>query len=873
MKLLSAIRFTVTSLLGRRRADRELDEELAYHLDRETARYEELGMSAGAARREALKQFGGIERYREECRDVRRTRWLDDARQDVRLTFRLVRQRPVFAGSVIAITAIAIAACVATFSIVNGTLLVPLPFDEPDRVTSLQLESVEGTSGAIPAETYHRIATASSRLFEAIGSGVPGNTVLTVDGEPKQVRTEAITSSLLRVYGIAPLLGRGFSEDEVTQQAHVALLGYTVWVTRFGADSGIIGQAVVLDGVSHTVIGVMPARFRSHRAEEPAVWLPRRVPPPGEPGATTNALVRLAPGVTRGRAEAWLASMGRVAMASVVRTDSVVARPILVPVSDLILGNVRRPMRVLLGAVLLVLALATANVGTLLLARWTSRGHELALRRALGASAGRETRYLMTESGVLALVGGSIGVLAAVWLVSAARTLGREILPRPEAVSMDWRVALFALTAVLAAGMAAGLVPAMVARRRPVVLGPTTSRVTTRVHGASGGLVVLQIALSVMLVIGAGLLMKGFLHVLPDEPGFALENRATVTVRLRGRAAFRTDTPAERRFVHDVIRRMSDVAGVREVAATTYLPFIRMFALSEIEIPGVRHEGKPFTAFRSTVTPNYLGLMRIPIVAGRGFSETDIEGAERVAVINQTAAARWWPGQNPVGRRLTYTERRERTSATVVGVTRDARLSGTDTQVRPELYVPVAQGSIGMVSFIARTDGAGRANARDLERTVWSVAPDLPIESTTDLATIARESVGPARFYSATMSAFAGVAVALTTLGVYGLLAFMVAARRREIGIRLALGAPRPAVGRMVVRRSLTLGIGGVVAGTLGARALTRHLESLLLEVGPTDPAVFIGTGVGVLLVAIGASLAPAVQAIRVDPMTVIHAE
>ncbi|HEX6053685.1 MAG TPA: FtsX-like permease family protein, partial [Gemmatimonadaceae bacterium] len=536
------------------------------------------------------------------------------------------------------------------------------------------------------------------------------------------------------------------------------------------------------------------------------------------------------------------------------------------------LGNVRRPMLVLLGAVLLVLILTTANVATLFLARWTSRAHELGVRRALGASASRETRHLMTESGVLAGLGGVLGIIISVWLVSAVRTLGGHVLPRVESITVDWCVLAFAIVTTLATGAAAGLAPAVAARRRPVTLGST--RVTTRAPGALAALVVAQVALSVMLVIGAGLLMKGFLRVLPEDPGFALDNRATVTVRLGERAAMSSDDPeGQRRFVRDVIAGMARIDGVREVAATAYLPFVRMFALSEIEVPGVPQDGRPFTAFRTTVTPNYLELMRIPVVAGRGFTAGDDGTAERVVVINQTAAARWWPRQTAVGQRVTYTRGRQRVTATVVGISRDARLSGTDTRVRPELFEPLAQGSLNMVSFVAHTDGRSRVTARDLERAVWAVKPDLPVETTTDLATLARESVGPARFYTMTMAAFAGIAVTLTGLGVYAILAFIVAARRREIGIRFALGAPRRHVGTIIVRRAFVLGAAGVVIGSLGARVLTRYIETLLLEVGPTDPTIFLGTALGVLLLAVVAALIPALSAVRVDPLTVMQVE
>jgi predicted permease len=324
---------------------------------------------------------------------------------------------------------------------------------------------------------------------------------------------------------------------------------------------------------------------------------------------------------------------------------------------------------------------------------------------------------------------------------------------------------------------------------------------------------------------------------------------------------------AARRFVSEVGDRMRRVRGVRDVAMMSFPPFLGSASIAEIRVPGRPAPAKPFNAFQNLVSENYFDVMRIPMRSGRSFTTRDNDGSDPVAIVNETAASRWWPGETPIGRSVVVSRGRTETSVTVVGVSRDGRLMGQDTKVRPEIYLPMSQGNPRFVTFIAHTSVDPPLLARELQRAVWSVAPRLPIETTTDLASIASESLRTTRFFSVAMSSFATVAVGLSGLGIYGLLAFAVARRRREIGIRIALGAPATAVGGSVLRRALVLGIAGVASGIVLARWLSRYLESLLLEVGATDATVFTATAIGVLFVALLAACAPVVQAVRVDPI------
>jgi putative ABC transport system permease protein len=868
MKALSALWFSVRSLVIRRRADTELDEELAYHIEREAAMYEHQGMSRADARREAHRQFGGVARYRDECRDVRRTTWLDDARADIGFALRLIRLYPGFSANVILISALGIAACATTFSIVSGILLSPLPFSAPDRIGWIELRSAEGSASvALPIDAYLRVA-AGSPVIEAIAAFRPSGAAVEWNGEPERIRTELVTPSFFRVFGITPIVGRVFTTDETAQQTPVALLGYETWRTRFNEDPAVVGRRLSLDDVSYTIVGVMPARFRAHFSSEPDLWLPLGVTrTDARADGTVNAVARLAPGVTRPKAAAWLATVTHAKIESNTQADSVAASPTLQPITELVYGYVRRPLLVLLGAVLLVLVLVCANVATMFLARSAARDRELSVRRALGASNGRQLRQLVAESATLSAIGGLLGTVASYWVVGGIRGLGFRVLPRMDAVTLDWRVLMFAVVGTILTGIIGGLTPAFSAWRDTTARIGASSGARVTGQRTSSTLVVVQITLSVVLLVGAGLLVKGFLRVLPTEPGFAVENRATLSIALRGLPWFPdTGRFAARRFIHDVDERMRRVSGVRDVAATSFLPFFGSVSIANIGVVGRPVPVKPLTAFQNLITSNFFDVMRIPLRRGRAFSNADGEGGDRVAIVNETAAARWWPGENPIGRQVNV-EDRERFVATIVGVVGDGRLFGTDTKIRPQIYFPVAQSHPRNVAFVAATSSDPRSLSHDLKRAIWSVAPRMPIGSATDLATLASESLRRARFFSWAMGVFAATAVALSALAVYGLLAFAVVQRRREIGIRLALGAPRRRIGALVLKRAVALGASGVIVGIALARGLSRYMESLLIEVTATDATVFGSTAVAVLAVAIIAACVPAYQALHVDPV------
>jgi predicted permease len=770
----------------------------------------------------------------------------------------------MFSANVIGIAAVGIFASTATFSIVSGILIQPLPFRDAERVGFIQLETDRTSSARLAMDAY-RLLEAKTSIFEAVAASSPGNTVLSVHNEPEQVRIELVTSSFARVYGIAPVLGRFFSESEAAARVPVLLLGYDAWQSRFRGDSSIVGQPISVDGAPYTVIGVMPPNFRATRASEPVLWLPA-LPGTNNNGAAvsaTNAFVRLRPDVTVAAANDWLGSALTSRVESLATRDSVLARGRFVPVTSVIIGDIDRPLKVILGAVSLVVLLVATNLGTLFLVRAAAQSGEVALRRALGASFGRQLRASVTESTLLTGLGGVIGVVGAWWTVKALRTLGAGTLPRIQDVTLDWRVVVFASVSVMVAGVIAGF-------PRMAVTGG--SRTVTPLRRLSSTLVTAQVTLSVLLLVGSGLLVKGFFRVLPSRPGFTVSHRAVVSMRVAGRSAFDASKAENvRKLADDIRTQMRAIDGVNDVAVSAYIPFVRVFSLIDVKVSGSTAQRERLNAFTNTVTPNYFAVMGIPIRAGRGFTELDRDGAMSVVMVNETAARRWWPGQSAVGQPVSFDQDDRAIAATVIGVAADARLLGTDTRIRPEMYVPLAQGSTGWLSFIVQTSRPPKAIGRELRGAVWTVVPGLPVESSTDLATLANESVRQARFFTTSLTAFALCAAVLAALGIYTLVAFGVTARRREIGIRIALGAPRVRVARLVVTQSAAVVGVGIVLGLIGARWLTQLMQSMLLEVTATDASVFATAAAVALGIAIVVGSIPTIRAVRANPGEVLR--
>jgi putative ABC transport system permease protein len=697
-----------------------------------------------------------------------------------------------------------------------------------------------------------------------------------------------VSAAMFSLLGWQPILGRTFTDDEERRAAPVVVLAEPLWRRRFAGDSALVGRTIPLNGVATVVVGIRGRGFSGARpglTQTPLLWTPMGTAP-----QSASLIVRLGDGVQPLVATQWLARTLADRVPNVARTDSVAATPELVPLRDIAIGDVERPLLLLLGGVAFLVLLVTVNVATLQLAKGAAREREFAIRAALGASRLRQVRHVMLESGLLAAAAGAAGTLIAIAGTSVLKALGGGIIPRLSTVTIDWRVLLFATSVTGGCALVSGLVPAWLAAKPNLASGLTGSARLDRgsAHrwgGIRGALVVTEIALAVVLFVGAGLMIKGFLRVMPAEPGFSVADRTRVPVRLAAGVTGSTHRVyddsvhgAERRivFANAVRERMQQIPGVRDVAITSFVPLVRESAVSEVRPGGATAStgSTALTAHHRAVSANYFDVMEMRVLGGRAFDVRDHAGAPRTVIINETAAQRWWPAGQALGRTVTFTEgSRAHAVAEVVGIVSDVRFSGHDTRARPELYVPLEQAPPRVMNFIAHTVAESPSLVAPLRRAVWAVDPRLAIDDVEPMDVVVQSSVAVPRFYASVMGAFALVALVLASAGIHSILAYAVSRRSREIGIRMALGAQRPRVVGLIVRQGMTLTLAGIVAGVLASMALTRFLQAMLFEVRPNDPVVF-GASVGLLVVvALAACVAPATRAVRIDPLLTVRGE
>ncbi|MGH7582824.1 MAG: ADOP family duplicated permease [Gemmatimonadales bacterium] len=878
MRIWHMLRYFLRSLFRGRSMDAELDAELRDHVARDAAARTAAGADPGEAHRLASVALGGVTRHAESARDARGWRWARDAGTDIRHAVRLLRRYPGFAVATIGITALGIAATTVVFSAVNGVLLRPLPFPKPDQLAMVMLTNANAEDGFFSGPTvdfYPELRQQPAVM--AAGVYGMGSSVISKHGEPQMASLEYLTPSALALLGRTPILGRVFTDDDADRDAPVIVLSHVTWLQRFGGDSSAIGRTIVIDGRSLTVIGIMPADFRGPRLLGPAGWLPARISHGtvfvnGAPKRGGTILVRLRDGLSAAAASQLLSARIHPRIFDPFSRDSTAGRVRVERLGDVVILDSREPLEILGGAVAFVLLLVAVNVSALTLARAAQREHEMAVRRALGAGRSRRIRQSTVEVLFLMAIGGTIGVALARVGVMLFVNAGVDILPRLGDIRLDRGVLGVAAGLTLLAALLAASVPAVSIWRgdaepfRGMTASPGTRRGRLR-----AALVAVEIALSVILLIGAGLLMKGFVRVAPTAPGFAIDHRAAISVSLVDSLGTHDDSAAAHlAFVRRVEERFRQVRGVVDVAATSILPLTG----TSVMYP-VTPDGKPVHGYghQRAVTPNYLALMRMPVLAGRGLEGADGVGAPAVTVVNQTAAAHWWPGTNPVGHTLSWGQGNDRHSATVVGIVRDARVFGTDTTHATEFYVPYAQAPWRMLTFVVETSGDPGAVIPDLKRELWSVAPGLPIQNAMTLSQLTSDAVKSARLYTVMMAVFAAMALVLAAAGIFSVVAFAVAERRREIAIRLALGSPPARLGGLVIRQSAVVAGCGIAAGILAARLLTKYMESILVAVTPTDTGVFVATAVGLAVVVVVACAIPVRRALATDPLAAMRVE
>ncbi len=873
----------------RRSFERDVEDELRFHMEMVAERQLARGCSPDDVCALTHKEFGSMERYKEEIRDARGLTFGDDVGRDIRFAFRTLRRTPGFTLIALITFALGIGANTAIFSVVNAVLLRPLPYPNAARVVRL-FETQEGVPGYgavnyLNAMDWKRDATNS---FERMGAYYVSNITMDSDGEPERLREGVLSTEVLPALGTKPLLGRMFlPEEEIRGKHRVLILGEALWRRRFASDPSIVGKTVTLESTPFIVVGVMPAGFnfppgpRQVDLYAPFVPPPQAVDPRARGWHWLQVVALLKPGVAIDRANLELKQVAaRIANAepsSMAKRSTAV-----ITLRESLVGDVRGMLYVLLGAVFLVLLIACANVASLLLARNASRKKDVAVRVALGASRRQLARQFLTESIVLALLGATLGLGVSWALLKVLVTLGPQALPVGTNIPIDIRVMLAMLGAAVLCGLAFGVAPALQLSSDNVSGGLAGLTVKTT-HGGEmrrfrSALVVAQVALSLMLLVGAGLLMRGFVALQSTDPGIVSERvltaRVAVPRRLLRSASIETD-----QLLRPMLERVRAVPGVRSAAINSLLPVDQSgttasFWVDRTTWPAPGNE--PLLEVR-VISPGFLATMGIRLKAGRDFTESDDTTGTLKTIVNEATVQRLMPGENAIGRHLLQGRPPNATEFEIIGVASNVKQSGLDVPVSPEMYTPYADTRVdwagGDMSLVVKTAVPEASIVPDVRQAVKDVARDVALLNIRTMNEVIEQSLSDRKFTLALFVIFAGVALALAVSGLYGVIYYLVTQRTREIGIRVALGADKMRVVRLVLQQGLVLVAGGIVVGLTGAFLLSRMLGNLLYGVGTHDPLTFASVAVVLGTVAMLATAFPAWRAARVDPVIALRAE
>lgn len=872
------------SLFRRKQVEQELDEELRYHLDRQVEDNIAKGMAPDQARFAALRVIGGIEQHKENCRDVRRVTFMEDLARDFRYGLRAMLHNPGFTSVAVLTLALGIGATTAIFSVVYGILLQPLPYPDDDRLVNvIQSYPQKGLATWGLSQANFALYRDHNHVFEGIAAYTSAGYNLTGGASPERLQASSVTVDFFDVLGVQPGWGRAFRPEEDTPGKNsVCILSYGLWQRRFGGDAQIIGQSLVLNNTPTEIVGIMPQGFAfPNRNVE--LWLPLGLNPERRSPYTLVGIARLKPGMPVSQAEAettdifWSASREDPAIAGATAPPPPDAdmKTIVRPLKELIIGDTKTPLLVLLGAVGLVLLIACANVANLLLARATSRTRELALRLALGATSGRVIRQLLTESLLLALVGGAMGAALA-WLgVGLLRQLpSLQQLPRLAEVSVNPTVLAFTAALALLTGLLFGLAPAVRAYKIGLQAGMregmrgSASRASRQLNSL---LVATQFALCLVLLISAGLLLKSFQRLISISPGFKPENVLSMRLALPSSKYASGDQTVQ--FFDNLLERVRSLPGVRSAAVVSLLPFSGGATSDGFVVEG--HEPEPGgvapNAQDRVVSPGYFQTLEIPLLRGRDFLASDRVDSPLVAIVDDTLASRYWADGDAIGKRIRYAWSDQ--WMTIVGVSAAIKNGKLTEKLEPHFYYPYAQEPSRQMYLTVRTTGEPAAITSAVRSEVQSLDADLPVWGVQPLAEAIDRTLNNHRLTNALLTVFALLAVLLAAVGIYGVMSLYVSNRTNEFGIRLALGAQPAVVLRSVLRQGLALALAGVVTGTAAAVVVTRALASLLFEVSATDPVIFLSVPLLLVMVALLACYIPARRATRVDPLVALRYE
>jgi predicted permease len=884
------------AMFRKRRLEQELNEELRAHLEMLIEENVRRGMSREEARYVALREFGGVEQAKEAYRDQRGLPMFETLIQDLRYGVRMLAKNPSFTAVAVLTLALGIGANSAIFSVIDAVLLRPLPYRDAQRLVQIKetLPLLGPEPANVPAPDVLEFQR-QSRSFSSVAGFQSIRYELSGAGQPQRVAAARVTSELFPALGVAPALGRTFTKEEDRPGSLLTVLSFQLWQSRFAGQASVIGKRVDLDRKPYLVIGVMPPGFEfplDSESGQADLWVPMAFTPDELADAGDNfdygLIARLKPGATRAQADADVQSIASriletypASMRSEINLGAVT-----ISLREAATGHVKALLWILFGAVGFVLLIACANVANLLLARSVGRQKEIAVRAALGAGRARLARTFIAESLLLALAGGACGLLLAVWGVHLLLALGPAGLPLAGAIGINTRVLAFTLGVSVLTGVVFGTAPALAvydSNLSEVLRESARSTTqTVRHHRMGAALVVGETALALMLMIGAGLLVQTFARLRSIDPGFETQHLLTMSLDLPEVKYQRGEDVMS--FYQRLLDRLRELPGVQSVGAGTSFPMVNTNWNHIFTPEGYNFgagERAPFS-WHTLALGDYFQTSRIPLVRGRYFSEQDHAGSLPVVIVSESIARRYWPGQDPIGKRLRWGPPQAPPGATdpwltVVGVVGNVKQRELGEQIsfltyQPYLQLNDAWAGLGRaLTFTARASGDPANLASALRASVASLDRELAISHLETVDQAISQSLAPQRFNLVLMAAFAILALLLGSVGLYAVISFSVTQRTHEVGIRMALGARRAEVLKLVVGEGFKLTLIGVAIGEAGALALSRFLESLLYGVRPTDPLTFVGVSLLLLAVALVASYIPARRAMRVDPMVALR--
>lgn len=889
MSLWTRFHSWTTATLHRTRTERDMNQEMRFHIEARAADLTSRGLPQQEALRQARLEFGGLETIKGECRDAVGVSFLETLFQDARHGLRAMLRTPTFTAIAVIVLALGIGANTAIFSVVDAVLLRPLAYRDPDRLVTIL------TYGEGPVSVANYIDWRDqNHSFSAMGAAEYWSPNLTGIDAPEHIAGLKVTQNLFPMLGIGPLLGRLFVEGEDKDGAdHEVILSYRLWQRRFSGDRNVLGKPIVLDGQAYVVVGVMPQgfQFAPFWATKAELWVPdafgSRIHMRG--GNSLRIFARLRDGVSLTQARSEMASITARLEQQYPGSNRNVT---VTSLKEKVVGPIETPLLVLLGAVAFVLLITCANVAHMLLARAATRQKEVAVRAALGAGRKRIIRQFLTESILLGGMGGVAGLLLAMLATRALIAASPANIPRVQTVSIDLHAGLFLLAATILTSVGFGLAPALQASSLNI---HDTLKEAGR--GQSEGfrrnrlrtlLVISEFALALMLLIGAGLMIRTFAALQAVDAGFDPHNVVSMVVSVSGS---KEGDPGQRGiFYRELIDRVRSLPGVQAAGAINHLPLAGdlwgwHFAIEGRPKP--RPGEAPHAVYR-LVTPGYFAAMRLPMVRGRDITDGDNVTAPGVVIFNEQAAKQYWPGEDPIGKRVCFDDDTTNPTAwlTVIGIAKDAKQDSWTDKATPEAYLAAFQnhdylgdsGSeaskhMNYITLVARSAGSPAAVVSAMRETVWSLDRNLVISQVVTMDGVVADANAQARFEMLLLTIFAGIALVLATVGIYGVISYSASRRTHEIGVRMSLGATRADVLLLVLRQGIWLAIAGSVTGMAGALLLSRLMTKLLYGVEPTDPATFLTVAAGLAAVAVLACYVPARRAMRVQPMAALRCE